>query len=196
MKRVWCSAGALCAVLIGFVCLHADESDTYSSVKDLEKARKQRAMSGQTIWWERLIPGRMEEKKKYAEELKAAQSAPRPGASASGKDDVKPKANDVSSRQAELNKALRREAVCQRLREIAEETNDPELARQADLLESRSWSVYEQKLTTAKLNKFTPMTEADAEAKLTRSFRKESDSTARAEANTDGIRSIRSEKKE
>lgn len=194
MKRVWCCAGAFCALLIHGICLYADESDTYSSVKDLEKARKQRAMSGQTIWWERLVPGRMEEKKRYAEELKASKSAPRQ--SADSKDEARPRANDVNSRQIELNKALRREAVCQRLREIAEETNDPELAKQAELLESRSWAVYEQKLTTAKLNKFTPMTEEDVEAKLTKSFRKESSSSARAEANADGIRSIRSEKKE
>jgi hypothetical protein len=40
---------------------------------------------------------------------------------------------------------LRRVAVCDRLRAIAVQTNDEELARKADLLDQRIWEVYRQR---------------------------------------------------
>jgi hypothetical protein len=43
---------------------------------------------------------------------------------------------------------LRRVAVCDRLRAIAAQTNDNELARKADLLDQRVWEVYRQRTAT------------------------------------------------
>lgn len=145
MTKSWWYALALVAVACCSASIRADEGDTYSSVQDLEKARKARVMASQNIWWERLIPGRLEEKRRLAEEAKAAQQASK---RKDDKETAKAKP-DTNVRQVELNKALRREAVCQKLREIAEETNDPELSKQADLLESRAWAIYEQKMSTA-----------------------------------------------
>lgn len=194
MTKSWKYAGALLALAYGIAgsisTVRADEPDTYSSVQDLEKARKQRVASSQNIWWERLIPGRMEEKRKAAEEAKAQIASVR---KKKAEEADAPK-KEVNTRQAELAKALRREAVCQRLREIAEDTNDPELAKQADLLESRAWAVYEQKVSTASVARFQPMSDKDAESRLTRSTQNTASDTARLE--TDNIRSIRGEKKE
>ena len=111
------------------------------------------------------------------------------------KDAPRSKPTDAKSRQVELNKALRRAAVCLRLREIADETNDPDLAKQADLLESRAWAAYEQKMSSANLARFQPMNEKDVESRL---LQKQSDSTNEsAQADTlSAVRSIRGEKKE
>jgi hypothetical protein len=189
MMRSWWYALATLAVMCSSAHLCADEGDTYSSVQDLEKARKARMMSSQNIWWERLIPGRLDEKRKIAEEAKAQQQASKN----KDKDAAAKSRNDANARQNELAKAQRREAVCQRLREIAEETNDPELAKQADLLESRSWAMYEEKTSGATAARFQPMNEKDIEARLTRGERSSTSESARAET---GIRSIRGEKKE
>ncbi len=189
MTKSWWYALGFLALACCSVSIRADEGDTYSSVQDLEKARKARVMASQNIWWERLIPGRLEEKRKAAEEAKAAQQA----AKNKDKEQVAKAKTESNSRQAELNKALRREAVCQKLREIAEETNDPELSKQADLLESRAWAIYEQKMSTASVTRFQPMNEKDIEARLTRTERGSTGESARAET---GIRSIRGDKKE
>ncbi|HQR05997.1 MAG TPA: hypothetical protein PLN21_04195 [Gemmatales bacterium] len=186
-------AGAFMVLAVSLMAVRADEPDTYSSVQDLEKARKAKQVTSQNVWWEHLIPGRIEEKQRLADEAKAANSKDKSLNVA--KDTPKSKQAEATSRQAELNKALRREAVCQRLRDIAEETNDPELAKQADLLESRAWAVYEQKMSTASLARFQPMNEKDVETRL---LQKKSDSTsesAQAESSS-GVRSIRGEKKE
>ena len=192
MTKSWWIVGALLALTCCLSSLRADEPDTYNSVQDLEKARKARALSSQNIWWEHLIPGRMEEKRKQAEDAKATLAASK---RKSSDDKDAGKKVEVTSRQAELNKALRREAVCQRLREIADETNDPELAKQADLLESRAWAVYEQKVSTASVTKFQQMSEKDVEARLLKTERTIASEEA-ARADTNGVRSIRGEKKE
>jgi hypothetical protein len=195
MTKSWKYAVVVLAVAYGVTGsvsrLEADDNDTYSSVQDLEKARKQRVASGQNIWWERLIPGRMEEKRKAAEDAKAQLDAARRKKT----EDAEAPKRESNTRQAELAKALRREAVCQRLREIADETNDMELAKQADLLESRAWALYEQKVASGKLARFTPMSDKEAESKLTRPERSGSGETT-ARLATDNIRTIRSETKE
>src|SRR4029079_1208567 len=123
---------------------------------------KERALANQNIWWEHFIPGRIEAKQKAA--LARSQAA----AAAKNKD-KEPSAAKVAETnllQEERVKALRRAAVCQRLREIAEETRDPDLERQADLLESRAWAVLEQKTAANSPLRFSPMSEKDAEGKL------------------------------
>ena len=191
MKQFVLCAGTLMALVISHATIRADEPDTYNSVQDLEKARKQRAVAGQNIWWEHFIPGRIEEKQKA---LQSAQAASKEKNSAAEKEPTRSRSAEVSSKQVELNKLLRREAVCQRLREIAEETNDPELAKQADLLESRAWAVYDQKLTVGGVARFQPMKETDVEARLLKTERAKTNDAAQADAQ--GIRTIRGEAKE
>lgn len=186
-------AGAFMVLVVSLIAVHADEPDTYSSVQDLEKARKAKQVTSQNVWWEHLIPGRIEEKQRLAEEARANTTKEKSGIGE--KAVVKSKASDANSRQTELNKALRREAVCQRLRDIADETNDPELAKQADLLESRAWAVYEQKMSTASLTRFQPMKEKDVEARLLQRTSDTPNESAQAESSS-GVRSIRGEKKE
>jgi hypothetical protein len=188
-------AGAFMALAISLTALCANDPDTYSSVQDLEKARKAKQVVSQNVWWEHLIPGRIEEKQRLAEEAKANAAKEKSGIGSGDKVVAKSKASEANSRQVELSKALRREAVCQRLREIADETNDPELAKQADLLESRAWSVYEQKMSTANLARFQPMNEKDVETRLLSNKSESTNESAQAESST-AIRSIRGEKKE
>jgi hypothetical protein len=51
----------------------------------------------------------------------------------------------AAARQREMQTLLRRLNVCDRLREIALETNDPELGRRAEELDARAWQVYTQR---------------------------------------------------
>jgi len=186
-------ASAFMVLAISLTALRADEPDTYSSVQDLEKARKAKLVTSQNVWWEHLIPGRIEEKQRLAEEARA--NAGKDKTASAEKDAPKSKQAEAKSRQAELNKALRRAAVCLRLKEIADETNDPDLAKQADLLESRAWAVYEQKMSSANLARFQPMNERDIEARLLQRQTESTSESAQADTSS-AVRSIRGEKKE
>jgi hypothetical protein len=57
-------------------------------------------------------------------------------------EDVKPQ---TSNRERELNALARRLAICDRLRAIAQETNDTELEHQADGLERRIHTLFQQR---------------------------------------------------
>lgn len=57
---------------------------------------------------------------------------------------------------------LRRIAVCTQLHDIALETNDEELRRQAERLNTRAWELYMIRLDTSLAGRPTPMTEAAA----------------------------------
>ncbi len=189
-RKAWLSTMTVLFAWVLVAFAHADD-DTYNSVRELEAKRRQRQLANQNIWWEHLIPGRIEAKKKAIEEKSSENTA----SQTKPKETVKAKSPETASAaQQELSKALRREAICNRLREIAEETNDPELAKQADLLESRSWALYEQKVLAARLPKMNPMNEQDAEAKFLAESAKRSGAPTRAEANK--IRSIPTEGKE
>jgi hypothetical protein len=48
----------------------------------------------------------------------------------------------AAERAQEENALLRRQAVCNKLRTIAAQTNDEELRRKADELDDRAWSLY------------------------------------------------------
>jgi hypothetical protein len=184
-KARWCAMAFL--AVAGSVGLIQADDDTYSSVKELERARRERALASQNIWWEHLVPGRIEAKKQAAQAKKQSTEL----AKAKADKVKKAEAADASSLQDERAKFHRRSAVCQRLREIALETNDPELEKQADLLESRAWAALEQKTATV-LGKLTPMSEKDAETKLLGTEK----STEPARADASQIRSIRSDGKE
>jgi hypothetical protein len=160
-RKLWCLAMAAiwAGGLIGFS--RADDNDTYNSVKELEAKRKERVMANQTIWWEHFVPGRIEEKKKIAEGKAEAANK-----DAKDKEAAKPKpAETASVMQQEMQKYLRREDVCRRLREVAEETKDQELAKQADILESRAWAAYEQKITSTRLPRVSPSRDDGGDSK-------------------------------
>jgi len=185
-KAPWCVIAFL-AMSSSLGPVRADEPDTYSSVKDLERARRERVMASQNIWWEHLIPGRLEAKEK------AKQAKLQAVAAAKRDKEAKPeRVAETNAVQDERVKALRRAAVCQRLREIAEETNDSELEKQADLLESRSWALLEQKTSSSSLARLSPMSEKDAEGRLL--AKDKASGPARAEASP--VRTIQPDGKE
>jgi hypothetical protein len=90
--------------------------------KDLESAPSK--PSGWSFWGNRKMPD------------KKAPPAPPPGPS---------QVERAAMEQVRQMKAyFRRQEVCYRLEEIALENNDPELERQAQLLEELNWQVYRQ----------------------------------------------------
>ena len=66
----------------------------------------------------------------------------------------------ASEQQRQMNAYLRRVQVCMRLRQVAIETNNADLQRQADDLEARAWEIYGQK--TARLPIPTQLLESPA----------------------------------
>jgi hypothetical protein len=54
-------------------------------------------------------------------------------------------AEKEAERQREWNALWRRLDVCQRLQQVAAETDNPELQRQAERLEEQAWVVFEQR---------------------------------------------------
>jgi hypothetical protein len=167
---------------VGMVCclagvsLAADDDDVYRSAKSSrvvkrkpDKPAEAKASSGWN-WFGK----------------KPAEPAAKPDA---GKTDT---AKAAASRDEETAKLLRqeqanylrRQQVCFRLREVAEETGDTALETQADLLEQKAWSLYEARTAQLRLPSLTPMSEAAALEKLT------ADSTA---GRANGTRSVKVE---
>lgn len=64
--------------------------------------------------------------------------------------------------QRELDAYLRRMQVCDRLKEIADETGDSALEQQAELMAQRAWFVYQQRTAQLKLPGLVPLDEQAA----------------------------------
>jgi hypothetical protein len=64
---------------------------------------------------------------------------------------VKPFVSPERRRALEKRKWLRRLEVCDKLRQIAGETGNQELARKADRLDQRAWEIYAQRTGTSQL---------------------------------------------
>jgi hypothetical protein len=61
--------------------------------------------------------------------------------------------------QKELDAYLRRMQVCDRLKEIADETGDAALEQQAELMAQRAWFIYQQRTAQLKLPGLAPLQE-------------------------------------
>lgn len=61
--------------------------------------------------------------------------------------------------QKELDAYLRRMQVCDRLKEVADETGDTALEQQAELMAQRAWFVYQQRTAQLKLPGLAPLNE-------------------------------------
>jgi hypothetical protein len=65
-----------------------------------------------------------------------------------------------------LDAYLRRMQVCDRLKEIADETGDAALEQQAELMAQRAWFVYQQRTAQLKLPGLMPLDEQTATESL------------------------------
>jgi hypothetical protein len=119
MRRTGKLAAALLLGLSASVAC-AQEKDTPEAVA---------ASAAKGSWWS--FGGA----KKKADDKKAA-PAPPPGPS--------PTERAALEQIREMKAFLRRQEVCNRLQEIALENNDPELERQAQLLDELNWQVYKK----------------------------------------------------
>jgi hypothetical protein len=73
---------------------------------------------------------------------------------------------NAASMSREQAKFIRRQQVCDRIREAAQETNNTELEKQAQLLEQRAWYLYEQRTVQARMPSLQPLESAQAAKKL------------------------------
>jgi hypothetical protein len=139
------------------------EKDTYQPPRPAKKA----------WWWpfgDSSSAKKEEAEKKKKEE--AAQKANAKEAARKLKDPIQAPAPAVETVQASVNtskeqaKFIRRQQVCDRLREVAIETGNVELEKQAQLLEQRAWLIYEQKTVQARLPGLSPLESTEAAKKL------------------------------
>ncbi len=75
----------------------------------------------------------------------------------------KPYVSPARQRAVEKRKWLRRLEVCDRLRQIASETGDEELARKADRLDERAWEIFSQRTGTAGLQPMSTSVDVDVD---------------------------------
>jgi hypothetical protein len=66
--------------------------------------------------------------------------------------------------QRNINAVLRRVQVCDRLRQIAEQSGNAELQHQADELEARAWAIYQQQTEAMPSPSSAPIVEKNAAA--------------------------------
>ncbi|HMP02346.1 MAG TPA: hypothetical protein PKD86_11060 [Gemmatales bacterium] len=77
--------------------------------------------------------------------------------------------------QKELDAYLRRMQVCDRLKEVAEETGDASLEQQAELMAQRAWFVYQQRTAQLRLPGLVPLDDREAGANLLSDSRRADD---------------------
>jgi hypothetical protein len=173
MRRWGWIAGGL-----GVVCLTASlavaaERDTYQSARDAAaeskaKAEAKRKASGSSWWWpfgsstkEESKPKETATAKTKAEKRPAEQQArAKPITAPLGLEG----ANLIAEEQA---KFLRRQQVCDRIREAALARGDSSLEKQAQLLEQRAWFIYEQRTAQARMPSVLPIDDGIDSRKLT-----------------------------
>jgi hypothetical protein len=122
------------------------KSDEAAKKKKEEEAKKQKEEDAR----------KAAQAKEAAKKLKDPVEAPGPAP------EFVSAATSMSKEQA---KFIRRQQVCDRLREVALETGNIDLEKQAQLLEQRAWLVYEQK-TQARLPSLSPLETTAAAKKL------------------------------
>jgi hypothetical protein len=153
-----CAGVTLC--LLGGLCA-AEEKDTYQSLKDVKPKKES---SGSSWWWPWGSTKKAEPDPKAAAKSTTAKKA-KPADEA---EQVRAPAADPAALAAqERAKYFRRQEICLKLKAIAQETNDAELEREADLLEQRAWFVYEQRMAQARMPSLLPSDDAVAARKLT-----------------------------
>jgi hypothetical protein len=172
MRRLtWMSAAA------GVLCLtislaDAAERDTYQSAKDAAaeskaKAEAKKKETARSWWWPFGSSAKAEPKPEAKETVKAdkpeqtAKAAkPKPITAPLGLEG----ANLIADEQA---KFLRRQQVCDRIREAALSKGDTSLEKQAQLLEQRAWFIYEQRTAQARMPSMLPLEDNLDARKLT-----------------------------
>jgi hypothetical protein len=173
-------AVSLCAAGAGALAAdgpRAEEDDVYRSSKPSANFRKRADAKKADD-----AKADAAKKKGEADAKKAKPAPPR------GEEVAKP--DTMQQLHEERLKFLRRQQVCDRLREVAQETGDRAMEQQADLLESRAWFIYQQRAAQFQLPNLGPMSTTAAAERLTR----ETDPPAKAKPGaSSAVRSIRAD---
>lgn len=94
---------------------------------------------------------------------------------AKNEESAKPVESPAARSAREKADWLRRVAVCTQLEDIALETNDEELRRQAESLSSRAWEMYLKRSGTTLAGRSTPLNDSAAQRRPVDSSRAEQD---------------------
>jgi hypothetical protein len=183
--KAWRSAAAGLMVLAAGLAAAAQD-DTYQSTTRSANGRATTAIRVDDSWW----PFARSERRQ-AQAAVEARHGGKPGEAPAGE------FRSMTPREvaALVNQArdvyLRRLGVCDRIRQIAEETGDAALEAQAELLQQRAMILFQQRVTQLRLPGVLPESTSAAAATLTQEARPRRAATARADAAP--IRSIRGE---
>ncbi|MCI0355481.1 MAG: hypothetical protein L0099_10655 [Acidobacteria bacterium] len=161
--RRWLTLGMGACLALGLAASSAwADSDVYQNARDSAKKSK-------WSWWP--FGKKKEEPAKKTASRKAkdddakdelpAKPAPRPVVQQQS-------TQDPTFATREQAKVLRRQQVCDRLREMAQELNDPQLDAQVQLLEQRAWFIYEQRTARPGMAGLIPADESAAAGRLLR----------------------------
>lgn len=168
----WWRAGVVMG-LIGLLAAPglAAERDTYQSARDAAAEAKAKARKESGSWWSRLWPfgSKAEPKPEPKATSKSTTTAKKPPENAA---QTRPVSAPLGLEGARLiadeqAKFLRRQQVCDRIREAALASGDLELEKQAQLLEQRAWFIYEQRTAQARVPSLLPMDDSLSVSKLT-----------------------------
>jgi hypothetical protein len=161
-------AGVLCLSCVPPLATAA-ERDTYQSAKDAAAESKAKAEAakkksvGSSWWWPFGSSQKAETKATAKVEKKPVPEKPvqaKPITAPLGLEG----ANFIADEQA---KFLRRQQVCDRIREVAQNKGDASLEKQAQLLEQRAWFIYEQRTRQARIPSLLPIEDGLDARKLT-----------------------------
>ena len=191
MRRItWWGTTASLAICLFGGSVRADEKDSYQSADRIAAAKKKEQAdqgNGIFVWWfsdeAKLIADKRAADEARKTDTKKTRPTPNPLV---GNEPLHDAFSLLSKEQA---KFLRRQKVCDRLREVALENGDDELERQAELLEQRAWWLYEQRTAQAKMTiLLPPMGDRDAKRNLA------SDEPATQKRNTERpVRTVKAE---
>lgn len=165
----WMSERGIAAGVLCLTCCLASaaERDTYQSAKDAAAESKAKAEAAKkksaSSWWWPFGSSTKNDKATVKVEKK-----PTPEKLVQTKPISAPLglegANLIAEEQA---KFLRRQQVCDRIREAALSKGDSSLEKQAQLLEQRAWFIYEQRTAQARMPSLLPIEDTLDTRKLT-----------------------------
>lgn len=182
--KTWCGAAVGITALLNCATAFAVDNDTYQSTNRPAGARPSTAINVDDSWWPF---GRAERRAAKGTALAGRPNASDPAVETSNLRGMTPKELAAQVNQAR-DAYVRRLNICDRIKQIAEETGDSALESQAELLQQRAMMLFQQRVNHLRLPGVLPESESEAAAVLT-AEKKPLDRPARADASP--IRSVR-----
>lgn len=159
-------AVAVCLLLLLSSTAMGSEGDTYQSTNRSARQRSTLAQPINDSWWPFGRAEREAARQRNMPRIATEPNESEASLAANGMRKMNPKEVAIQVERT-MQTYFRRLAVCDRIKELAEETGDPALEAQAELLQQRAWMICQQRINQLRMPGLLPDRETEATDVLT-----------------------------